>query len=157
MLWVWGYSPMQGPILKRDHPWFHALLLSFGNSFFSLLCWVGVNCGIYNYIIFEFICSMAPLYPPPPDSWNRLNRYHFCIYTHVYTFFAPYSPSYAFSLSPPPSHWCQPSPMPSCSLILQKWKEKRYKEKHDILLVWDKDSYTGSFLVIFPHIYMLYP
>jgi hypothetical protein len=25
------------------------------------------------------------------------------------------------------------------------------------LLVWDKDSYIGSFFVIFPYIYVLYP
>jgi hypothetical protein len=25
---------------------------------------------------------------PSPNSWNIFNRYHFCIYIHVYTFCA---------------------------------------------------------------------
>jgi hypothetical protein len=29
-------------------------------------------------------------------SWNGFNRYQFCIYIHVYTFFAPSSLSYPF-------------------------------------------------------------
>jgi hypothetical protein len=93
---------------------------------------------------------------PLPNSWSSFNRYHFCIYMHVYTFFALYSPSYL--LSPPlvPSHWCQPYPpwtgpvTPSCSPILQKRKDK--KKNMAFLLIWAKytDKDTGSFHVIFP-------
>jgi hypothetical protein len=47
--------------------------------------------------------------PPPPFSFIWLlphfNKYHFSIYTHVYTEFALYSPSCALSSTPPPSHW----------------------------------------------------
>jgi hypothetical protein len=42
-----------------------------------------------KYIIPEFTPSTSLLHPPSPDSWNSFNRYHFCIYIHVYTF-APY-------------------------------------------------------------------
>jgi hypothetical protein len=43
---------------------------------------------------------------PSPDFWNPFNRYHFCIYIHVYTLFALHSSSYFLSLShdlPPPT------------------------------------------------------
>jgi hypothetical protein len=33
-------------------------------------------------------------------------------------------------------------------------KREKIKWKHDILVVWDKDSYTGSFLVLFPWMYV---
>jgi hypothetical protein len=39
----------------------------------------------------------------------------------VYTFFAPYSPSYPLSLTPPPSHWSSPPRPPpgrACSALL---------------------------------------
>jgi hypothetical protein len=40
----------------------------------------------------EFVPSTTLLYPPSlPHSFNR---YHFCTYIHVYTFFPPYSPPY---------------------------------------------------------------
>jgi hypothetical protein len=40
-----------------------------------------------------------------PDSWNSFNRYHFCIYIHVNTFFAPYLCIYI------------PTPFPASSLL----------------------------------------
>jgi hypothetical protein len=51
-----------------------------------------------------------------------------------------------------PTHWCQPSLLDrtcssSCAPILYKKNKKRLKEKHGTLLIWDKGSYTGSFLV----------
>jgi hypothetical protein len=55
-----------------------------------------------KYFILEFICSTTPLYHALPDSRNSYNRYHYCIYMHVYTFFASYSPSYLLSLLPSP-------------------------------------------------------
>jgi hypothetical protein len=43
---------------------------------------------IYHTGIHPLHCSpLCPLH-----SWNSLNRYHFCIYIHVYTIFVPYSP-----------------------------------------------------------------
>jgi hypothetical protein len=79
-------------------------------GFFVVVVLGGGHCSIYKssynvskYIILEFISSAALLHPPSPDSWNSFNRYHFFIYIHVYTFFAPYSSSYPFlgHLSPP--------------------------------------------------------
>jgi hypothetical protein len=40
-----------------------------------------------------------------PHSWNSFNRSHFSIYTHVYTVFAPYSPSHTLFPPLPPFHW----------------------------------------------------
>jgi hypothetical protein len=54
-----------------------------------------------KYFILEFICSTTTLYHALPDSRNSYNRYY-CIYMHVYTFFASYSPSYLLSLLPSP-------------------------------------------------------
>jgi hypothetical protein len=76
-------------------------------------------------------------------------------------FFAPYSPSYPFSPSPPLSHGCQPSSLGrTCSALLfsdfvEEKREEIKKKNMTILLVLDKDSYTRSFLLIFPCIYVL--
>jgi hypothetical protein len=80
-------------------------------TFFPLLlCCVWVHCGIYkcsyNVSAVLYLNSPSPLLsfiPPSPSSGNNLNRYHFCIYMHVYTF--------------PPSHWCHP-PWRTCSVLL---------------------------------------
>jgi hypothetical protein len=54
--------------------------------------------------------------------YNCFNRYHFSIYIHVHTVFAPYSPSFTISPLPLPSHLYQPpkaGPIPpTCSPIL---------------------------------------
>jgi hypothetical protein len=64
--------------------------------------WRFLQC--VNYIILVFTPSTALLHPLSPDTWNSFNRYHFCIYKHVYTLFAPYlsSRTYAFHLLLPP-------------------------------------------------------
>jgi hypothetical protein len=49
-----------------------------------------------KYVILEFTPSITLLYPPSPNSWNSFNRYHFCIYIHVYTLFCT-----VFILLPP--------------------------------------------------------
>jgi hypothetical protein len=99
---------------------------------------------LYHNWIHPFYCS---LYPCSPDSWNSFNKYHLCIYMHVYTFFAPFSPThfpwhlpFPTSANPPP--WAGPV-QTSGSLILQKRKEK--KKNMRVLLVWDKHSYKESF------------
>jgi hypothetical protein len=51
--------------------------------------------------------SIILLFPPSPHSWNSFNRSHSSIYIHVYTVFAPYSPSFTLSPPPLPSHWYQ--------------------------------------------------
>jgi hypothetical protein len=130
-----------------------------------LLFWVGVHCGIYknSYTIptisyLNSPLSLLPFIPPSSDSWNSFNRNHFSTLIHVYIFFALYySPTHLF-LPPPPPTGANPLPwarliLPFCSLILQNRKEK--KKNMTFMLVWGKDSYTGSFLVIFPCIYVL--
>jgi hypothetical protein len=64
---------------------------------------------------------------------NSFNRGHFPTYIHVYTVFAPYSPSY--TLSPLPSssrwYWQPPTPCRICSSLLfsnfvKEWKNQLY-------------------------------
>jgi hypothetical protein len=101
--------------------------------FILLLCWV--HCGIYKdcykyqiYHTWIHLLHHSPLSPTPPHLRNSFNRYLFSVYFHLYTVFAPYSPSFTISPPPSPSGWYQTpqtGPIPfSCSPILQK-KEKR--------------------------------
>jgi hypothetical protein len=91
---------------------------------------------------------------------NSLNRYHFCIYLHVYTLFVP--PSL------PRSDHTLPTPTPTlsfssrqnlfCPPVLQFYRRKSIKNNKknmELLLAWDKDSYIGRFLVLFPCVYVL--
>jgi hypothetical protein len=141
-----------------------AIYVQFFNLFFSFIIVLGgACCGIYkdsyNVSTISYLNSPLPGLSST-DSWNSFNRYHFCICMHVYTFFALYSLSYSFSWPPPLSHWCQHSSLGrTCSaLLLSDFAEKKDKKKNlTFLLVWDKDSYLGSFLVIFPCIYVFYP
>jgi hypothetical protein len=66
-----------------------------------------------QYITFEFILlwiihsSLSPLHhsplsPPLPHSWISFNRSHFSILIHECIIFQLHSPSYTFSLYPPP-------------------------------------------------------
>jgi hypothetical protein len=52
-------------------------------------------------------------------------------------------------------HWCQPPPCRTFSaLLFSNFVEKKIKRKKKImmfLLVWDKDSCAGSFLVMQKH------
>jgi hypothetical protein len=110
---------------------------------------------LYHIWIHPF--PLLPFISPSPESWHSFNRSHLA-FTSIYTHFLHHIHS-ANLLSPPPplSHdvnpltWAGPGP-PYCSLILQMRKKKTWH----FLLVWDKDSYTGSFLVIFPCLYVLY-
>jgi hypothetical protein len=60
-----------------------------------------------KHIIFQLTPSIILLYPSTLHFWNSFNKYHFSIYIHVYTIFAPYSPSHALLPHPPHSHWYQ--------------------------------------------------
>jgi hypothetical protein len=75
-----------------------------------------------KYTVPEFTPSIALPDSPSPDSWNSFSRYHFCIYTHVYTLFAPCSSSYSYPchLPPPTGANLPPSPHPhrTCSTLL---------------------------------------
>jgi hypothetical protein len=85
----------------------------------------GIYKGSYNISNISYLNSSLPPFffiLLSPHSWNRFNRYLFCIYIHVYTVFAPYSPSCTFSPSPPSSHWYESlkaGPVtPTCSPVL---------------------------------------
>jgi hypothetical protein len=136
--------------------------------FLLLLCWVRVHWSVYKASYnMSFLKSPSPLlfHAPSTDSWNSFNRYHFCIYIHMYTLFAPYSPTYPFlhhllqspvatslthhvqeELICPPVFWC-----------CRRKYIKDYKKNMAFLLVWEEDSYAGRFLVLFPCIYVLQP
>jgi hypothetical protein len=113
------------------HQLYHTWIHTFYHFPLSLSA---VHGTISTGIIFAFTCMCT----------------HFLHHIHCPTPFLHHLP-------PPtganPSPWAGPV-LPTCSLILQK-KIKR-KPWH-FLLVWGKDSYTGSFLVVFPCIYVLYP
>jgi hypothetical protein len=93
-----------------------------------LLCWVGVHCGIYIYKSSYNVSNISYLNsPPPPLSFIILPQFLeqfqqvslFCIYTHVYTVFAPYSSSYSpCHLSPPTSVKTTPLEKPVLPPIL---------------------------------------
>jgi hypothetical protein len=103
--------------------------------FFSFIVVLGGGtCGIfkdsYNVSNISYLNSSLPpllFILPPLDSWKSFNRYHFCIYIHVYAFFALYSPSYPLSHHLSPSHWCHTLPCRTCSTLLfsDSVKEKR--------------------------------
>jgi hypothetical protein len=61
--------------------------------------------------IISYLNSFPPLLsfiPSSPDSWNSFNRYHFCIYMHVYTFFFTiFTLLLPFSTTSPHTYWCQ--------------------------------------------------
>jgi hypothetical protein len=136
--------------------------------YFFIVVLLGVHCGIYkssyNVSNTSYLSSASPplsFITSSPHSWNTFNRYHFCIYIHVYTVFALYSPSYNISLTPPPSHWYQlpPTPpqvrpvLPSYSLIL--WKKKEIWKKWHFCLFNIKIAKQGVSLWHF-HVYMYY-
>jgi hypothetical protein len=101
-------------------------------------------------LLFSFISSS-------PNSWSSFNRYHCCIYIHVYTLFAPYSPSYPLSPSPLPSHWCQPFPVGKTCFSLQfsdcveeKGEEIKQKTWH---FSWSEIKVTTQGFCIFVRMY----
>jgi hypothetical protein len=77
--------------------------------FFFIVVLGGAHFSIYkgscNVSTISYLNSPStpPTCPLFPHSWNGFNRYHFCLYMHMYTFFAQYSPSYPHSLPPRPS------------------------------------------------------
>jgi hypothetical protein len=87
------------------------------NNFHSHLLFLIVVLGRGTLCIHKSsynISNISYLNTPPPSfsfifsyplSQSSFNRYHFCIYIHVYTIFALYSLSYTLSPPPPPFHW----------------------------------------------------
>jgi hypothetical protein len=72
--------------------------------------------------------------------------YHFYIYSHVYTLFGAIRHLH-FKTEP------------VCPVVLQFcwWENIRDNKRDSVLLVWDKDSYTERFLVLFPCTCVLQP
>jgi hypothetical protein len=105
-------------------------------------------------MIIEFTPSTALFHPPSPflEQFQQVSFFHLhtCIYT-VSTIF--------ILLLPPTSHQCQFAPQQNqvCTLVLWFCTRKNIKDsKRNVafLLLWDKDSYTGRFLMF--HAYMCY-
>jgi hypothetical protein len=83
------------PILQKHK----ACTVNFFSIFFFIVVLCGVHCGIYtgscDVSNISYLNSPPPqpsFIPPFPNSWNSFNGYHFCIYIHVYLFFALFSP-----------------------------------------------------------------
>jgi hypothetical protein len=72
-----------------------------------LYCLSHSTSPFFALVIFFFIfgCIFLSSVKVAYDFFHSFNRYHFCIYLHVYTLFAPYSSSYTFpcSLCPTPT------------------------------------------------------
>jgi hypothetical protein len=99
-----------------------------------------------KYIIVEFTLFTSFLHSLYPDSWNSFNRYHF-LHLHICipifcTMFI-HLPPFPATL-PTDVITVFPSPGRTCSTLLF------YKFVNE-------DSYTGSFLELFPCIYVLQP
>jgi hypothetical protein len=112
-------------------------------DFFKLLCWVGVHCGIYrsSYKISNIAylnspplpLSFIPSLPPYLEQFQQVSFYITYMCTQFLHRIHPPTP---FPTGTNTSLW----------FCRRKWKKK----KMTFLLVWDKGSYTGSFLMLFP-------
>jgi hypothetical protein len=65
----------------------------------------------YVHTMFGSFLPRSPLHLTYlSHHWNSFNRSHFCKYIHVYTVFAPHSPSYTLSSHSPPTQSLVPTP-----------------------------------------------
>jgi hypothetical protein len=77
---------------------------------FLLLCWLGVNCGIYKISHNMYNISYLNSPPPPfyfiplPPCLEEFPKTNFFLFVFTCTVFAPYSPFHTLSLPPPLSH-----------------------------------------------------
>jgi hypothetical protein len=125
-----------------------------------LLCWVGVHCtiyrGSYNVLNISYLNSLPPLLsfisPPFLKQFQQVSFLHFytCIYIICTVFIL-----LALSTShlPPPS-CTDPDPV---LWFCRRKNIKGKKRNMTFLLVWNKDSYTGRFLVVPMHICVITP
>jgi hypothetical protein len=103
-----------------------------------------------KYIMFEFTPSTSLLYPPLPLIPRLVSTCTILAFIHVWThFFAPYSPYYPFA------SWAGPVP-PSYYLIFLRKKREKVERKTLNFCLFEIKVATGSFLVIFPYVYMDY-
>jgi hypothetical protein len=84
-------------ILVSNSKWHILLLLLFKHFLFYCCTGWGYTVSFTNVLtIYQIYHTwIHPLH----HSWNSLNTYHFSTFIHVYTEFAPYSPSYTFLLT----------------------------------------------------------
>jgi hypothetical protein len=96
----------------------------------------GIYKSSYNISNISYLNSPPPSFSfIPSSSHSRIsfNRYYFCIYIHVYTVFALYSPSYTLLIPPPlPSYWYQLGPLPYPPGPVPFSFKSSSKEKHEI-------------------------
>jgi hypothetical protein len=113
------------------HTWIHSLPYSLSSSIPSP--WT-VSSGIIFAFAYMCIHYLHHIHPPTPFP----------------------------SLPPPPSQQCQHPPRQNlfCQSVLRFCRIKNIKDKEKnmaFLLVWDTESYTEKFFVLFPCIYVLQP
>jgi hypothetical protein len=109
------------------------------------------NTVVFSKVLTIYHSWIHPLHhsplSPSPHSSNRFNRPHCSIFTHEYTIFPSYSPSYTLSLYPPTPYTGTNPPeghvLPSYSLVFEN-------KRHFYLF----KIYTGCFIVTFPYYYL---
>jgi hypothetical protein len=143
------------PLFSHKYPSYNYSLKNF-----LLLCWVGVHCGIYKGSYNVSNISYSPSSPLSRflEQFQQVSFLYLLTSVHIMcTIFI------LLPLSPPP---LPPTSAPHpdqnlfCPPVLQFYRRKTIKDKKrniTFLLVWDKDTYTGSFLVLFPCICVLQP
>jgi hypothetical protein len=90
-----------------------------------IVSFINVLIIYQTYFIWIHSLHQSPLLPSP-HYWNSFNRYHFSIYIHVYTVFAPCSPFHTFlPLLPLVTGTKLPSKNMFCPSILWFCKRKR--------------------------------
>jgi uncharacterized protein with PQ loop repeat len=98
---------------------------------FFFNCWAGWGYIVaFTNVMYQISYLNSPLHTllyPHSIPVNSFNRYHFCIYIHVYTVFATYSPSYPLSWPSLPSSGAPPTPRQDlfCPPSLQFCRRKK--------------------------------
>jgi hypothetical protein len=128
-------------------PCFANVFLTFVCFIPLLLSWMGYTVAFTNVLIvyqiyhtWLHLLHTILLYPPPPIPEIVSRGLIF-----AFTYMCVHSFCTIFTLLWPPAG----SVPPSCSPILQKKREMIKSKAWHFLPVWDKSSYTRSFLVLF--------
>jgi hypothetical protein len=145
------------PIFKF---FFFQMLRSLYLIYFLLLCWVGYIVAFRKTLImYQMFCSwIHPLHHSPPSSSSPIPRTVSTSITFPFTYMCTQYLHHIHPPSPfphllPLSHWYKPSRQdllwpPVLKFCIRKEKEVK-------LTFWLFDSYTRSFLMAFPCLYVL--
>jgi hypothetical protein len=96
-------------LFRGLYNFFKIFSLLFSFFFFYYCAWWEYIVAFTNVLtIYQIYHDWIILLYPHPSFLERFQQVSFFIYTHVYTVFAPYSPSHTLSLPLPPSNWYQP-------------------------------------------------